>query len=305
MPNDRVPQYHRGLPLTFGGVDPAEFPYERCPIAVLPIPYEATTSFMAGTREGPRVILNASRYMELYDEETGCELYPVGIYTLPDLETVASSPSDMVEEIYRAAKAILADGKFLVALGGEHTITPPLVRAFAEKYPGLSVLQIDAHGDLRDFYHGSRYSHACAMRRVLETGVSGVQVGIRSISAEEIAALPSLKTRVFYAHALRGSGWVPEVVAALGDPVYVTIDLDGLDPSIMPAVGTPEPGGLDWYQSCDLLREVAEKRRVVGFDVNELAPIPGLGSPDFVAAKLVYKFLNYLFADRLKARSPR
>ncbi|MCI0410544.1 MAG: arginase family protein, partial [Acidobacteria bacterium] len=172
MPQAIVPQYHQGLPLTFGGIDPAEFPYERSPIAILPIPYEATTSFMAGTREGPRAILNASRYLELYDEETECELYPLGIYTLPEVETVASSPSDMVEEIYRAAKAVLADGKFLVALGGEHTITPPLVRALVEKHASLSVLQIDAHGDLRDSYHGSRYSHACAMRRVLETGVS-------------------------------------------------------------------------------------------------------------------------------------
>jgi agmatinase len=298
----RAPEYQKGLPLTFGGIDPSEFPYERSPIVILPIPYEATTSFMAGTRDGPRAIMNASRYMELYDEETDCQVYQIGIHTLAEVETVASSPKDMVEEIYRAAKAILADDKFLVALGGEHTITPPLVKAVAEKHPGLSVLQIDAHGDLRDTYHGSPYSHACAMRRVLETGVSGVQVGIRSISAEEIEALPSLRTRLFYAHATREADWIPRAVGALGDPVYVTIDLDGLDPSLMPAVGTPEPGGLDWYQVCGLLRQVAAKRRVVGFDVNELAPIPGVGSPDFVAAKLVYKFLGYVFADRLKGK---
>ena len=297
----RPPDYHQALPFTFLGIDPEEYPYEACPVAILPIPYEATTSFMAGTRDGPREILNASRFIELYDEELSCETSKIGIFTLPDVETVASSPSDMVEEIYRAAKAVLADDKFLVSLGGEHTITPPLVRAFAERHPGLSVLQIDAHGDLRDSYMGSRYSHACAMRRVLDEGVNGVQVGIRSMCAEEIEALPSLKTRVFYAYATRSNpDWQKQVVDALGETVYVTIDLDGLDPSIMPAVGTPEPGGLSWYETLDLLRDVCAARRVVGFDVNELAPIPGFGSPNFVAAKLVYKLVGYAFRDRLK-----
>lgn len=264
---------------------------------MLPIPYEATTSFMAGTRNGPRAILNASRYLELYDEELRCEPHQVGIATLPDVHPVASSPADMVEEIYRAAKTVLDDGKFLVALGGEHTITPPLVRAHVERYPEVSVLQIDAHGDLRDSYQGSKYSHACAMRRVLEMA-PGVQVGIRSLSAEEAAIVESLPTRIFYANdTRRDPHWIAEAVAALADLVYVTIDLDGLDPTIMPAVGTPEPGGLSWYETCDLLRAIAREKRVVGFDVNELAPIPGQGSPDFVAAKLVYKLVGYVLGD--------
>ena len=183
--------------------------------------------------------------------------------------------------------------------GGEHTITPPLVKAIVEKNPKLSVLQIDAHADLRDTYQGSKYSHACAMRRVLEMA-SGVQVGLRSISGEELEALPSLPTKAFFAHQIqRTPHWQKEVVEALGDPVYVTIDLDGLDPSIMPAVGTPEPGGLGWYETCDLLKRVAENRTIVGFDVNELAPLPGQGAPNFLAAKLVYKFLGYIFKEKL------
>jgi agmatinase len=288
-------KYTENEPFTFGALDPTEFPYGESRVAILPIPYEATTSYGTGTKNGPREIIQASRYLELYDEETKSEVYRRGIFTLPEMRTNVASPSLMVEEIYGAAKSILEDQKFLVALGGEHSITPPLVKSHVEKYPHLCVLQIDAHGDLRESYEGSEYSHACAMRRVLEL-VRGVQVGIRSVSSEEIEILPSLPTRVFFAHELRSNPrWIQEVVDALSDPVYVTIDLDGLDPSIMPAVGTPEPGGLVWYQACDLLREVTAKRRVVGFDVNELAPIPGLAAPNFLAAKLVYKLLGYVF----------
>jgi agmatinase len=289
--------YTENEPFTFGALDPAEFPYEESRIAILPIPYEATTSFGTGTKNGPREIVQASRYLELYDEETKSEVYARGIFTLPELRTNVSSPSHMVEDIYRAAKSVLEDGKFLVTLGGEHSITPPLVKAHLEKHRGLCVLQIDAHGDLRESYEGSEYSHACAMKRVLELA-RGVQVGIRSISSEEIEMLPSLPTRLFYAHELRSNPrWIKEVVDALSNPVYITIDLDGLDPSIMPAVGTPEPGGLGWYDTCDLLRELTGQRRVVGFDVNELAPIPGLAAPNFLAAKLVYKLLGYVFRE--------
>ncbi len=291
-------KYNQGEPFTFAGLDPEEFPYEASSIAVLPIPYEATTSYMAGTREGPREIIHASRFLELYDEEIDAEVYPLGIFTLPEVQTVVSSPAEMVEEIYQAAKIIIEDGKFLVSLGGEHTITPPLVKAQVEANPELSVLQIDAHADLRETYQGSVYSHACAMRRVVGLAPA-VQVGIRSISAEEVAAVSSLPTRIFYAHEIRSNpDWQRRVVDALGDPVYVTIDLDGLDPALMPAVGTPEPGGLDWGQVCGLLRAVTHQRRVVGFDVNELAPIPGLGAPNFLAAKLVYKLLGYSLLDR-------
>ena len=277
-----------------------EHSYRDAAIAVLPIPYEATTSYMAGTRDGPREIINASRHLETYDEEIEADVSRLGIHTLPEIETLTTSPADMVERIHQSARSVLDDGKFLVALGGEHTITPPLVKAVVEKNTKLSVLQIDAHSDLRDTYQGSKYSHACAMRRVLEMA-SGVQVGVRSISGEEIEALPSLPTKVFFAHQTqRTAHWQKEVVEALGDPVYVTIDLDGLDPSIMPAVGTPEPGGLGWYETCELLKRAAENRKIVGFDVTELAPLPGQGAPNFLAAKLVYKFLGYIFKDKLK-----
>jgi agmatinase len=291
--------YIQGEPFTFGGLDGEEFPYERSAIAILPIPYEATSSFMAGTREGPREIIHASRFLELYDEETRKEVYRLGIHTLPEIQPLVSSPDEMVEAIYRAAKTVVEDGKFLVSLGGEHTITPPLVKAHLETHPELSVLQIDAHADLREEYQGSAYSHACAMRRVLEL-VDAVQVGIRSISAEEAEAVPSLPTTIIYAHETRTDPhWQERAVDTLGDPVYITIDLDGLDPSVMPAVGTPEPGGLGWDPVCALLKKVCGQKRVVGFDVNELAPIPGLGAPNFLAAKLVYKLLGFSFLDRI------
>lgn len=290
--------YSRAEPNTFAALEPDENTYDRSRIAILPLPYEGTTTFGGGTRNGPREILHASRYLELYDEETGQDVSRMGIHTLPALQTVVSSPRDMVEEIYRAAKSILRDGKFLVSLGGEHTITPPLVQAHLDQYPELTVLQIDAHADLREDYEGSEYSHACAMRRVVEL-TGAVQVGVRSISAEEMEALASLPTRIFFAHEMAAdSEWHLRVVEALGEPVYVTIDLDGLDPSVMPAVGTPEPGGLDWYQICRLLKAVSSQRRVVGFDVNELAPIPGLAAPNFLAAKLVYKLLGYVFGGQ-------
>jgi agmatinase len=290
--------YTKGEPFTFGGLEPEDNTYERSEIAILPIPYEGTTSFGAGTRNGPREIIHASCYLELYDEELHSDVSVRGLHTLPSVQSLFSSPNDMVEEIYKAAKTILDDEKFLVSLGGEHTITPPLVKAHLEKYPDLTVLQIDAHGDLRDTYEGSEYSHACAMRRVLELA-SGVQVGVRSISSEEVEVLPTLPTTVFFAHEIqRDDDWFQKVVDALDDaPVYLTVDLDGLDPSVMPAVGTPEPGGLGWYQVCELLRELTAKRQVVGFDVNELAPIPGLVAPNFFAAKLVYKTLGYVFAE--------
>jgi len=296
-------KYPTGEPFTFAGLEPHDNLYESAAVAVLPIPYEATTSFAAGTRNGPREILHASRFLELYDEELEAEIHRVGICTVPELECTVSSPADMVRRIHSAARGILDDGKFLVSLGGEHTITPPLVEAHLECHPGLSVLAIDAHADLRSTYQGSDFSHACAMRRVLEM-TSAVQVGIRSISVEETAALPSLATRIFYAHQMgRSSRWQSEAVQALKDPVYVTIDLDGLDPALMPAVGTPEPGGLDWFQLLGFLKEVTSRRRVVGFDVNELAPIPGLSAPNFTAAKLVYKLLGYVFAERVSAVS--
>jgi agmatinase len=202
----------------------------------------------------------------------------------------------LMDEIRRVAGEILARDKFLVTLGGEHSITPPLVAAAAARYKGLSVLQIDAHADLRDCYMGTPHNHACAMRRSLEYA-HVTQVGIRSMSTEEAAAAPGLNTKIFYdALMRRDPQWIDRVVDTLSDPVYVTIDVDGLDPAIMPATGTPEPGGLSWYEILALLRATIARKTVVACDLVELSPVPGLMAPNFLCAKLIYKILTYRFA---------
>jgi agmatinase len=202
----------------------------------------------------------------------------------------------LMDEIRRVASEILARDKFLVTLGGEHSITPPLVAAAAARHPGLSVLQIDAHADLRDCYMGTRHNHACAMRRSLEYARI-TQVGIRSMSTEEAEAAPGLNTTIFYDVSMRRDpAWIDRVVECLGDPVYISIDVDGMDPAIMPATGTPEPGGLSWYEMLGLLRATFARRTVVACDVVELSPIPGMPAPNFLCAKLIYKILTYRFA---------
>jgi agmatinase len=208
--------------------------------------------------------------------------------------------SPLVDEVRRVAGEILARDKFLVALGGEHSITPPLVAAAAARFKGLSVLQIDAHADLRDCYMGTPHNHACAMRRSLEYAPL-TQVGIRSISTEEAEAAPGLNTTIFYdATMRRDPQWVERVVDSLSDQVYLTIDVDGLDPAIMPATGTPEPGGLSWYEILALLRATIARKTVVACDVVELSPLPGLMAPNFLCAKLVYKILSYRFHQVLQ-----
>jgi agmatinase len=290
-----VPQYAHGDPLAFGGAKPVTPPYPDCPIVILPVPFDRTTSYVPGTRNGPREILQASAQMELWDEELGQDTHTRGIFTLPEMELPFGTMAEAVAEIERVASAIYEAGKFPVVLGGEHSITPPVVAAAVRKHPGLHVLQIDAHADLRDSYMGMPMSHACAMRRVLDHAPC-TQVGVRSMSAEESAAAPSLPTRLFFDFELRRRpDWIEQVVDSLGDPVYLTIDCDGLDPAIMPAVGTPEPGGLSWHELLALLRHTMARRTVIGCDLVELCPIPGLVAPNFLCAKLVYKILGYRF----------
>jgi agmatinase len=210
-----------------------------------------------------------------------------------------------MHEIRRVAGEILRLGKFPIVLGGEHSITPPVVAAMAAAYPGLSVLQLDAHADLRDSFMGTRWNHACAMRRSLEHA-SCTQVAIRSLSTEEAETVPELRTRIFWDWNMREDpDWVDRVVDSVGDPVYITIDVDGIDPAIMPATGTPEPGGLSWYETLRLLKAVAARRRIVGADVVELSPIPGMIAPNFLCAKLVYKLLTYRFAAQTESRAER
>jgi len=288
--------YDHGDPLAFGGALPVRRSFDEARVVILPVPVDRTTSYVAGTRNGPHEILQASSHMELWDEEMEVDVHPVGIFTLPEMELPFGEMEPLMEEIERVGYEIIGRDKFLVALGGEHSITPPLVSAAARKYPGISVLQIDAHTDLRESYMGTRHNHACAMRRALEYA-SVTQVGIRSLSIEEAAMLQKLNTTIFYDVKMRRDpDWIDKVVETLGADVYVTIDVDGMDPAIMPATGTPEPGGLSWAEITALLRATAERRRVVSCDIVELSPIPGIVAPNFLAAKLVYKLLTYCFA---------
>jgi agmatinase len=240
--------------------------------------------------------------MELWDEETNTDVHRIGIFTLPEMEFPFASMDEVVTEIRRVATELVDRGKFPVVLGGEHSITAAVVAAVAAKHPRLSVLQIDAHADLRDSFMGTRYNHACAMRRVLEHARC-TQVGIRSLSPDEAAVAPTLETTIFYDWNMRQDPrWIERVVESLGDTVYITIDCDGFDPAIMPATGTPEPGGLSWYECLGLLRRVIESRTVVGCDIVELSPIPGHVAPNFLCAKLIYKILSYRFGAEVGKR---
>ncbi len=293
-----TPRFEFVAPLTFGALkqEPGDFDVARA--LVLPIPFERTTSYVPGTRNGPREILLASAQMELWDEENRVSAADLAVHTLPEMELPYPSMEEAFAEIRRVAGEILDAGKFLVSLGGEHSVTVPLFEAAARRHQGLSVLQIDAHADMRDAYMGNPFSHASVMRRVVEHARC-TQVGIRSLSEDEARVLPSLATTVFYDVTMRHDPeWIDRVVDTLGDPVYVTIDCDGFDPAIMPAVGTPEPGGLSWYEGLALLRKVFTTRRVVACDIVELSPIPGLVAPNFLCARLVYKLLAYAARGR-------
>ena len=288
-------QYDHIEPLAFGGTLPHAATFEDAKAVILPVPLESTTSYVPGTRNGPREILVASSHLELWDEEANADVHPIGIYTLPEMELPFDDMKDIMAEIGRVMAAILEHDKFPIVLGGEHSITSPVVGAIAAKYPGVSVLQIDAHADLRDTYMGTRFNHACAMRRVLDHARC-TQVGIRSLSTEEATAAPSLATTIFYdVNMRRDPNWIGKVVESLGDTVYITIDVDGMDPAIMPATGTPEPGGLSWPEMLSLLRAVITARNVVGCDLVELSPLPGVAAPNFLCAKLIYKILTYQF----------
>ncbi len=296
-------EYERVAVGEFGGTTPTTTDFNAARIAILPVPLDRTTSYVPGTRNGPHEILVASSHLELWDEETGTDVHGIGIFTLPEMEFPFASMDEVMREIRRVADELVARDKFLVALGGEHAITGPIVGAFAAKHPGLSVLQIDAHADLRETFMGTRHNHACAMRRVLDYARC-TQVGIRSLSPEEAAAAPSLPTRIFYDVDMRHDpDWIDRVVDSLSDTVYITIDVDGFDPAIMPATGTPEPGGLSWYEGLALLRRVIESRRVVGCDIVELSPLAGNVAPNFMCAKLIYKILTYRFGAEMRGRA--
>lgn len=260
---------------------------------VLPVPYEATVSYKSGTAKGPAAILDASLQVEWFDEELHREFVQAGVATYGAVEA-ADDPAEQVRRVYEAAGRIVRSGKFLLMLGGEHSITPPAVRAVADAYAPLSVLQIDAHGDLRDRYHGSPNSHACAMRRVLEITDRLCQVGIRSYSLEEYESCPhQVANFITPAYIAKGTDWMDRALSLLGPSVYVTIDIDGLDPALAPGTGTPEPGGLTWGQTTGLLRRVCTERRVVAADIVEVRPLGAHHVTEFLAARLAYKIIAY------------
>lgn len=283
-----IPNNFLGLPDPFGS-------YARAKYAVLPIPYDSTTSFQVGTRNGPEAIIRASKQVELFDEETEAECYRAGIATLEAVAPNMRGPREMCAAVFRAAKKVVRDGKFLLGLGGEHSITSALVRAVMTRHKKLSVLQIDAHLDLRDEWEGTPYSHASVMRRVLDMDARVVPVGIRNVSLEEHRFLKKSGIAPVTARQVHmDEDWVDRVLEGLRDAVYITIDIDGFDPACAPGTGTPEPGGLDWYQVTGLLRLVAAERKVVGADIVEVLPIPGQAVTEFLAARLAYKLISYL-----------
>ncbi|HST88818.1 MAG TPA: agmatinase [Ktedonobacterales bacterium] len=267
-------------------------------VVVVPVPFDGTTCYRPGTREGPHAIIDASRNLELYDTELRRSPFAVGIHTLRAVTPVMGNAAGMVDRIEEVTAHLLDAGKFVVTLGGDHSTSIGVVRAFAKRHPGMSVLQIDAHADLREEYEGTPLSSATIMRRVLDVCPRTAQVGIRSMSEPEAALVEERKLPMWLASAIHAQTrqgrdeWIEQVVAALADEVYVTIDVDAFDPSLVPGTGTPEPGGLGWYEVIDLLAAVTAHRRVIGFDVVELSPlVEGHVSP-VVAAKLAYKLIG-------------
>jgi agmatinase len=265
---------------------------ENSAIVIIPVAYDGTSTWMKGADKGPEAIIEASANMELYDIETDSQVYKKGIFTE---EAIAGqiSTAQMLDSVNELVSYYLEKNKFTVVLGGEHSVSLGSIKAHAEHYDDLTVLQLDAHADLRDEYNSSKYNHACVMARVKEV-CPVVQVGIRSMDSSETAMLD--KSRTFFAKDIyNNTDWIEKVIAKLSDNVYITLDLDVFDPAVMPSTGTPEPGGLFWYDVLALLKAVSDKRNIVGFDVAELCPDDKNKAPDFLAAKLIYKLLTYKF----------
>lgn len=280
--------------ITFGKIEDEYSDFESSEILLQSIPYDGTSTWGKGADEGFEAFLNAAEHMELYDIETDSEVYTKGIHVLDSVDE-NSSPEAVFESVYENTQKLLKTDKFLTFFGGEHSISIGIIKAFYEKYSDLTVLQIDAHTDLRPSYMGSPYNHACAVYDASKNA-NLVQVGIRSMDHSEKEHLD--KSKCFFAEEMYGNtNWMQASLNMITDPVYITFDLDAFDPSIMPATGTPEPGGLNWNTTIQYLKKVFDEKNVVGFDIVELAPIDGLHAPNFLAAKLYYKMLSYKFAN--------
>ncbi len=284
------------LPNNFGLLEAGASEYETSRVVVLPVPFERTTSYGKGTLAGPAAILRASQAMELYDEELGGEPYVQGIATLPQFLPEAFDMAEGFAELQAEARIHLERGKFLVTLGGEHSLTQAPVRAAREVHGKIGVVQFDAHSDLREEFEGTPYSHASVMKRIVDEGIPTLAVGIRSLSAPEARLIRERSLPVIWGHQLdRAEELFPEMLSRLPEKIYLTFDIDYFDPSLVPATGTPEPGGGHWYPTLRLLRHLFRTKTVVAMDLLELAPIGGYPASDFLAAKLIYKCLGYLW----------
>src|SRR5690554_7493136 len=282
---------------TYAGIPEEYSKLDNAKIVLIPVPYDGTSTWQKGADKGPEAFLNASENMELYDIETGTEVYQQGVY-LADPVTENSSPEAMVEAVHQVTKKYIKRNKFVTAFGGEHSISIGTIRAFNECFDNLTVLQIDAHADLRKEYEGTKCNHACAVYEASKT-TNLIQVGIRSMDKSEMLAMDTEK--VFFAHEMaQDDFWMDNAIELLGENVFITFDLDAFDPSILPATGTPEPGGLLWYETLDFLKQVFTEKNVVGFDIVELCPNDNHPASNFLAAKLYYKMLSYKFMNEEK-----
>lgn len=281
---------------TFAGIPEENAQPDQSAVVLIPVPYDGTSTWGKGADKGPEAFLEAAENMELYDIETDTEVYHKGIY-LEDPITEDSSPEAMTEAVDQLVSKYIQQGKLVTMFGGEHSVSIGAIRAHHRTYENLTVLQIDAHADLRPEYHGSACNHACAVYEASKK-CNLIQVGIRSMDVSEVEHMDRFKT--FFAHDIaadRSAAWMREVAALCTENVYLTIDLDAFDPGIMPSTGTPEPGGLDWYSVLDLIKLVLKDKKIVGFDIVELAPNAHNKAPDFLASKLYYKILSYIFAQ--------
>lgn len=266
--------------------------YNSSKIVIQPVPFDKTSTWQKGSDRGPDAIIEASMHMELYDIETNKEIYLRGIHTAPGIN--ADSSELMIENVRNSVNKFIKDDKFIVLIGGEHSVSIGSIKAYSENINDLTVIHLDAHTDRRDSYEGSKYSHASVVSRVSEYVNNIISIGIRSMDISEYD--PKKKGNIYFAQDIEHSeSWLDEAIDKMTERVYITIDLDVFDPSIMPSTGTPEPGGIYWYQMLNILKRISSKRSIAAFDVVELCPIENLRSPDFLAAKLIYKLLNYIF----------
>lgn len=281
-------------PKTYAGIPENYAKLETSKIVLIPVPYDGTSTWQKGADKGPDAFLEASENMELFDIETRTEVYKQGVY-LADAVTEDASPETMVDAVHSVTKNYINKNKFVTVFGGEHSVSIGTIRAFNECFDNLTVLHIDAHADLRKSYEGSSCNHACAVYEASQT-TNLVQVGIRSMDAKELTVMD--EDKVFFAHDMAlDDNWMDNAIDVMTDNVFITFDLDAIDPSLLPSTGTPEPGGLFWYETLEFLRRVFDEKNVVGFDIVELCPNPNDKSSDFLAAKLYYKMLSYKFLD--------